>query len=262
MSASSILIIGGTSQVGIAIAKKFSKNNFDVLLSARDISSLTSVKDEIESEFRNKCQLIEFDVLELTKHEEFYEKIIYQVEKFNNINKKNNEVKIVPDVIVSVVGKQIIKKKSNIFYNEIKDEMMTNYVAPAMLIELFSNKLVKFNMPITIIGISSVAGERGRSSNYVYGSAKSGLTQFLSGLRQKLVRTNIRVVTVIPGYIQTKMLQNISNSKFITSSVEQVANLVFSSYKSRLDIVYTRYWRIIMLIIKLIPESLFKKLKL
>ena len=73
--------------------------------------------------------------------------------------------------------------------------MLANYVGPAMLIELMANEIQNFSETCTIIGVSSVAGERGRASNYTYGSAKSGFTQYLSGLRQKLNQKKILKVT-------------------------------------------------------------------
>ena len=140
--------------------------------------------------------------------------------------------------------------------------MLTNFVGPSILFELFASKVEELNYETTMIGVSSVAGERGRASNYAYGSAKSGFSEFLSGLRQRLSSSKAHIITVIPGYINTKMTKNMQTPKVITSSSKEVADLIFSSYISRKNIVYTRFWGIIMGLIKSIPEFIFKRLKL
>ena len=259
MSKSSILVLGGKSKLGLSIAKKFSSNDFNIILAGRNISTHIKIKNELETEFRNKCELIDFDILNFNDHKRFIHEII-------SINKKlcdsYDERKNIPDVIVCVVGKMINKKNNQDPYDEIKEEMLTNYVGPSMLIELITNEIQNFNECSNIIGVSSVAGERGRASNYFYGSAKSGFTQYLSGLRQKLNQRQIPVTTIIPGYIDTKMLENISAPKFLISCPEQVAELIFNSYKTNKEVVFTRYWRYIMFTIKLIPEFIFKNIRI
>ncbi len=258
MSRNTCLIIGGKSKLGLSIAEKFSSNNFNVILAGRGISSLVEIKKNIEIEAGNKCELIDFDILNFNDHKQFTNKII-------NINKQLrgfSSSKQMPDVIICVVGKMIKRKNQKDPYEEIKEEMLANYVGPAMLIELMANEIQNFSENCTIIGVSSVAGERGRASNYTYGSAKSGFTQYLSGLRQKLNQKKISVTTIVPGYIDTQMLENVDAPEFLTSSPEQVAELIFNSYKSNKDVVFTRYWRYIMLAVKLIPEFIFKKINL
>ena len=115
----------------------------------------------------------------------------------------------------------------------------------------------------TLIGISSVAGDRGRASNYIYGSSKAGVSAFLSGLRNRLYPFGIHVLTVKPGFVQTKMTSHINLPKKLTTNPEKVANSIYYAYKSRKNIIYVMpIWKYIMLFIKLIPESFFKKMKL
>ena len=114
-----------------------------------------------------------------------------------------------------------------------------------------------------IIGISSVAGERGRQKNYIYGSAKSAFSTYLSGLRQELSKKNINVITVHPGFVKTKMTKDIKTIKFLTTTPDKVALDIFKGQQFNKSIIYTTfYWRYIMLIINIIPESLFKRLNL
>ena len=115
----------------------------------------------------------------------------------------------------------------------------------------------------TIIGISSVAGDRGRSSNYIYGSSKAGLSVFLSGLRNRLQAHGVNVITVKPGFVKTKMTSKINLPSIFTTTPYKVSEYIFKAYKSKKKIVYiTSRWWIIMLIVRAIPENIFIKLKL
>ena len=107
--------------------------------------------------------------------------------------------------------------------------------------------------------ISSVAGDRGRAKNYIYGSAKSGFTAFLSGLRNRLFKNNVKVITILPGPVETKMTKEMKLPKFLTSKPKFVADAIYRAVINKKDIVYIKpIWRLIMLIIKLIPEKIFK----
>src|SRR5690606_12784913 len=115
----------------------------------------------------------------------------------------------------------------------------------------------------TIVGISSVAGERGRQSNYLYGSAKAGFTAYLSGLRNALFSDNVHVVTVLPGFVYTKMTENLNLPKLLTAQPSEVADAIYAAVQKKKNTIYVRwFWKWIMLIIKCIPEFIFKKLKL
>ena len=114
-----------------------------------------------------------------------------------------------------------------------------------------------------IVGISSVAGERGRKSNFIYGSAKSGFTAYLSGLRNKLYMKNVHIITILPGPVKTKMTKDLKISKYLSSSPQVVSSYIIDGIKHRKNVVYVKwYWKFLMLIIKVIPESIFKKLNL
>ena len=114
-----------------------------------------------------------------------------------------------------------------------------------------------------IVGMSSVAGDRGRGSNYIYGSSKSGFTSYLSGLRNRLNKSSVKVITVKPGFIKTKMTSHLELPKILTASPYDISNDIINSIKKGKNIIYSKwFWNWIMLIIKVIPESIFKKLNL
>ena len=111
----------------------------------------------------------------------------------------------------------------------------------------------------TIIGISSVAGDRGKKKNPVYSSSKSAFSSYLDGLRQRLYLDGIHVITIKPGFVKTKMTENLKLPKILISNVNHVGNKIFKAYKSKKNTLYVpRYWSIIMFIYKMIPETILK----
>ncbi|MBN8218330.1 MAG: SDR family oxidoreductase [Spirochaetes bacterium] len=124
-----------------------------------------------------------------------------------------------------------------------------------------ARKKKRASEPFFIAAISSVAGERGRRSNYLYGSAKAGLTAFLSGLRSRLQPAGIPVLTVIPGFVRTDMTAGVALPPLVTAEPDEVARAIVRSVKKRADVVWVRpVWRLIFLVLRHLPESIFKRL--
>ena len=148
---------------------------------------------------------------------------------------------------------------------EIKEASLvirSNYEGPVSILSVLANCFEARGCGC-LVGISSVAGERGRASNYVYGSAKAGFTAFLSGLRNRLAKKGVHVVTVLPGFVTTKMTEGMDLPKKLTAQPKEVANAIFNAVQKKQNIIYTRpVWRFIMIIIRNIPEQIFKRLKL
>jgi short-subunit dehydrogenase len=114
-----------------------------------------------------------------------------------------------------------------------------------------------------IVGISSVAGDRGRGSNYLYGSAKAGFTAYLSGLRNRAFKKGVTVITVKPGFAATRMTAHLNLPPALTASPEQVATAVVKGMDRKQNTVYVKgLWKWMMLVIGMIPENVFKKLSL
>jgi decaprenylphospho-beta-D-erythro-pentofuranosid-2-ulose 2-reductase len=137
-----------------------------------------------------------------------------------------------------------------------------NYSKLVPLINYFAQKMeTKRNG--TLIVLSSVAGERGRQSNFIYGSAKAGMTAYLSGLRNYLFSKKAHVLTVKPGFMATKMTEGMPLNPKLTATPKQAADCIYKAYKNKKNVVYVLpIWFFIMAIIKNIPEFIFKKLKL
>ena len=137
-----------------------------------------------------------------------------------------------------------------------------NYAKLVPVINYFAEKMERMRAG-TIIGLSSVAGDRGRQSNFIYGSAKAAFTAYLSGLRNYLFDKRVHVLTVKPGFMDTKMTEGLPLNPKLTATPKQAAESIYKAYKSQKNVAYVLpIWSIIMLIIKNIPEFIFKKLKL
>ncbi len=115
----------------------------------------------------------------------------------------------------------------------------------------------------TIVGISSIAGERGRATNYVYGSAKAGFTAFLSGLRNRLSSKGVNVITILPGFVATKMTEKMNLPKLLVITPKKMADVIINAVYKNKDVAFSMpIWIIIKLIVNFIPERFFKKLML
>lgn len=147
-------------------------------------------------------------------------------------------------------------------WNESLKTINTNYTGAVSILNIVAADYAA-KKGGTIVGISSVAGNRGRQSNYIYGSAKSAFTAYLSGLRNKLFQSKVHVLTVLPGFVYTKMTEHLKLPKPLTAQPEEVANAIYNGVKNKQNVIYVKwFWRWIMFIISAVPETIFKKQKL
>ena len=149
-------------------------------------------------------------------------------------------------------------------YNNKNTEKIINinYAKLVPVLNYFAQKM-EAKRTGTFIVLSSVAGERGRQSNFIYGSAKAAMTAYLSGLRNYLFAKKVHVLTVKPGFMATKMTEGLPLNPKLTASPKKAADCIFKAYKNKKDVAYVLpIWFIIMAIIRNIPEFIFKKLKL
>jgi NAD(P)-dependent dehydrogenase (short-subunit alcohol dehydrogenase family) len=139
--------------------------------------------------------------------------------------------------------------------------LVTNFVGPALLCDLAARHLAARGLG-TVVAISSVAGDRGRQSNYAYGAAKGGLALFLQGLRNRMFRRGVHVVTVKPGFVDTPMTASYPKNRLFVPSTT-VARAIVRAVERRKDVVYVpSFWRLIMLVVRSIPERIFKRLSM
>ena len=240
-----VLILGATSDIGIAIAKKFAAENYNIQLAARKPAQLEPVKSDIEIRYKVGCTIHEFDALQFHTHSAFFERL----------NPK-------PDITISIFG--TMYEEDDAFDEWELTQMMidVNYTGVVSILNLAAKYYTGRKIG-AIIGISSVAGDRGRASKLIYGSSKAALSAYLDGLRNKCFKDNVHVMTVKPGFVYTRMTENIPLPKPLTSTPDEVAAIVYNGFIKKKNTIYIKwFWRYIMLIIKNIPEFQFKKMKL
>ncbi|WP_257292906.1 SDR family oxidoreductase [Endozoicomonas sp. ONNA1] len=141
-------------------------------------------------------------------------------------------------------------------------EIETNALSVISLLTFLANRLEQQRRGVIGV-ISSVAGDRGRQSNYVYGAAKGMVSLFLQGLRNRLAKSGVDVVTVKPGFVDTPMTASFEKSGPLWARPEQIASGIIKAMEKGRGVVYLPwFWAGIMLVIKLIPETIFKRLSL
>lgn len=239
-----VLILGASSSVALELSKILAEKGYTLQLAARSIDRLIPLKNDLIIRFSCRIELLEFDAEDMVSHGSFY----------NSLSSK-------PDIVVCLFGLLGEQDEAEKDWQKAQKILTVNYVGAVSILNVIAQDFKKKGNGV-IVGVSSVAGERGRQSNYLYGSAKAGFTAYLSGLRNQLFRYNVRVITVNPGFIKSKMTEKIETPKLLTATPKQVALAIVRSIEKNQDVVYTLWlWRWIMLIIKLIPEFIFKRLK-
>jgi decaprenylphospho-beta-D-erythro-pentofuranosid-2-ulose 2-reductase len=240
-----VLILGAASDMAVAIARKFASKGNTIQLAARNSSRLESLRSDITIRYQVNCSLHEFDAVNTASHQAFFDGLIPK-----------------PDLVICVFGLLVDNELARKDWAQAERIILTNYTGAVSILNLVSNYFEGIRQGI-IVGISSVAGERGRQSNYLYGSAKAGFTAYLSGLRNRMFRENVHVLTVQPGFVYTKMTENLTLPKPLTAHPAEVAEAVYKGVIRKKNVVYTKwFWRWIMAIIRSIPEPIFKKMKL
>lgn len=242
-----ILILGASSDIAQASAHAFIKDGWKAILAGRNLEELQKISQDLK--IRNH---LESDI-------ESYYFDTDKLETFETLWKLLPEM---PDAVLCAVGYLGNQKLAQENSEETAKILNTNFNALVPILNKVATDFEKRKSGL-IIGISSVAGDRGRASNYIYGAAKAAFTTFFSGLRNRLAQYNIAVITVKPGFVDTRMTKDMGLPPMLTATPQQVADDIIKAVHKKRNIVYTKwFWFWIMQAICLIPESLFKKMKI
>ncbi len=240
-----ILILGATSDIGFAVAKKFASEKYAVQLAGRNPAALEPLRADLEIRYNVPSSVHRFDAEDLLSHASFYASL-----------------PVKPDVCVCVVGYMNDNDKVISDIHETTRTINANYTGPVSILNIIAADFA-LRKSGSIAGISSVAGLRGRQSNYVYGSAKAGFTAYLSGLRNKMFHHQVHVMTVLPGFVNTRMTADLDLPKLLTAQPAELGDAIYNGLRKKKNVLYVRwFWRWIMLIITSLPEFMFKKKKL
>ena len=238
------IIVGATSAIARAFARSCAARGDELLLLGRDMPELKRIATDCALRGAPSAKAVAFDA----RKPEKFEAIIDDAALASGTLNAAVFVGSMPD-------QADIDADPSLIDGVVQD----SFTGPARLLQLLAPVLEERGSG-TIIGVGSVAGDRGRIGNYVYGAAKAGFATYLSGLRNRLGRAGAHVVTVKPGFVDTAMTWGIEGM-FLVASPEDIAKSLIKAADKKRNVIYTPFfWRYIMLIIGHIPEFIFKKL--
>ena len=242
-----LLILGATSGIAQAyinrVANKFEK----IVLVARDAQKLAQLSSHVATISKATVSVVESDLSASSRHEELISSVVSQMGSI--------------DCALISYGQLTDQSRCIDDASYAMEQFNVNGTSTISLSLYLARQMTTQNSG-TLAVIGSVAGDRGRRSNYCYGAAKSAVESFLAGLRSEIQQHNVHVLTIKPGFVDTPMTSNIKKGA-LWASADKVASDIDLAIQKRKNLLYTPwFWRYIMLIIKSIPEFIFKKLPL
>lgn len=243
-----VLVIGATSAIAQECIKIWVRREYSLFLVARNKKKFKKVLSSLQNITKKKIHYLNLDINNIDSH-------LLMLKK---VKKELGDIDIVLIASATLSNQQTCQKKVTRMIEEIKN----NALSIASLLTHLANFFEKKKNG-TLAVISSVAADRGRACNYVYGSAKSLLDTFLSGLRQRLNKSNVNVITIKPAYIDTPMTKKYKKNFLWVKPFAVAIKIIKNIDSNTSNIIYTpSFWRPVMFIIKCIPEFIFKKIKI
>jgi short-subunit dehydrogenase len=243
-----VIILGATSGIAVEVQRQLAHRACELLLVARSPKRLAALRGDLL--IRGAAQALTYsaDLSSIAQHDGIFE---FACRLFPNF-----------DTVLLTYGSMHSQKDSETSIQVLLEELQVDFVSAAAILTLFVAELERRRTGC-IAAISSVAGDRGRRSNYVYGSAKGGLSLFLQGLRSRLYPAGVRVITIKPGPVQTPMTDHLPNAAHRADPQKVARDIVRCLERRSPDVLYTpRIWRHVMAAVQLIPETVFKRLSL
>lgn len=239
-----VLVLGARSDIARALAHVLAARGHPMQLAARNASTLEADAADLTVRYQVKVTTHEFDAT--------------CTDSFAGFMSNLPEM---PRIVISAVG-LVGDQEANAADSALAAKVIaTNFTGPALFLEEAARRLDALDGPAALIGISSVAGDRGRARNYVYGAAKAGFTAYLSGLRQKYSRSRLLVMTVRPGFVATAMTEGMDLPARLTATPEALAARIIKSLDQGRPVHIDPLWRLIMGIITFLPERVFMRLR-
>lgn len=240
------IILGATSSMARAFARKAAASGAAVLLAGRDQTDLAHLAQDCTLRGARLAEPLPFNA----RNPSGFPALIARMEREDG--RLNAAV-----FVGSMPPQSAIDADPSLIDGTVTD----SFTGPARFLQMLA-PLMEARGGGTVVGVGSVAGDRGRIGNYVYGAAKAGFHTYLSGLRNRLTRAGGHVVTVKPGFVDTSMTWGLPGM-FLVASPEAVADDIWKAVIKRKNVIYTPFfWRYIMLIIRHVPEFIFKKMKI
>ncbi len=239
-----LLVLGAASDIARETAKMFAKNEgANCYLAGRNPDALRLLATDLQIRYQVKAEPVFFDALNFGSHQAFYDALDPK-----------------PDGVILAFGLLGNQRECEADFDQAHRVIDSNFTGAVSIFEVIARDFESKGRGF-IIGISSVAGIRGRKKNYFYGSAKAALAEYLSGLRQRLHSRRVRVMTVLPGFVRTHMTEGMDLPDKLAATPEEAAKDIYSGWKRGRHVVYTKwFWRYIMLVIRHLPEIVFKRI--
>jgi short-subunit dehydrogenase len=242
-----IMIVGATSAIAHETSKFFARDGAELFLVARSAERLEDVSNDLKVRGAKRTETFLLDVSDLDRHQEMIQAAI---ETLNGL-----------DMVLIAHGTLVDQQLCQQSVTKTMEELSTNFTSVISLLTILANYFEQQRHGC-IAAVSSVAGDRGRMTNYVYGTAKGALSIFLQGLRNRLSKSGVTVVTIKPGFVDTPMTASLKKG-LLYSQPRKVGEGIYQAMLKGKEIVYLPwFWRPIMGIIKSIPEPVFKKMSL
>jgi len=243
-----VLIIGATSAIASACARAWAEQGCEFFLVARSVEKLEQVKADLAARGAKAVAVYRMDATDFAAHGPMLESCITAMRQI--------------DVALIAHGTLPDQKKCEQDVVVALDELTNNGVSVISLLTVLANQF-EVQRCGTLAVISSVAGDRGRPSNYLYGTAKAAVSTFCEGLRARMFKVGVHVITIKPGFVDTPMTQGLALPKLLVADPTQVAKLILKGINKRNNTLYVPgFWRFIMLIIKAVPDFVFKRTKI
>lgn len=243
-----VLIIGATSAIACATARKWAGQGSDFFLVARNPEKLQQVADDLQARTSGKVSTHQMDATDLDAHPLMLQAALGVLGQI--------------DIVLLAHGTLPEQKACEDDVPTAMKEFANNGTSVIALLTLIANHMAVQRCG-TIAVISSVAGDRGRPSNYLYGAAKAAVSTFCEGLRARLFKVGVHLITIKPGFVDTPMTQGLKLPKALVVSADTVAELIVLHIGKKTNVLYApRFWLLIMTVIKCVPQFVFKKLNL
>lgn len=242
-----VLILGATSAIARHAAASFARRGHALFLAGRDPAEIERLVQDLQLRFKVEVAGGNFEAEDYSSHAAFFREVLERLGELHGVV-----------VAFGYLGEQ---EQAIRDFAECERIIARNFTGAVSILNLCADHLERRRAGF-IIGISSVAGDVGRQSNYVYGSAKAGFTVYLQGLRNRLSFAGVRVLTVKPGFVDTPMTFGLPRL-FLVASPETVGEEIVRALGDGREVVFLPwFWRWVMLLLKLIPDRFRKRLKL
>jgi short-subunit dehydrogenase len=241
-----IIFLGATSGIAMEVQRQLAHQGCELLLVARSSERLADLRADLSLRGAPVILTYSADLSSVQQHAGIFEFVRRKFADF--------------DTVLLAYGSMHDQKESEVSVDVLLEELQANFVSASAILMLFAADLERRRIGC-LAAITSVAGDRGRRSNYVYGSAKGALSLFLQGLRSRLHPAGVRVITIKPGPVQTPMTDHMPNAAHFADPERVARDIVRALERRAPDVLYTpKVWRYVMTGVRQIPETVFKRL--